>query len=81
MEKNQFEVLVMAITGLKSEMNARFDQVDARFDQVDARFERIENRLTSVEQDTHAIRHQTAGTHETVTALGRRVAQLESPSA
>lgn len=69
MEHKQFETLMLAITGLKTEMNARFTDLEtrmnARFDAVDARFDRVEGELK-------VIRDQAAHVTE-------RVSHLESP--
>lgn len=51
------------ITGLRTEMNFRFDQVDQRFDVVDRRLTRIETDLSEVKESV--------ATHE------RRINRLE----
>lgn len=43
------EQIVGVETGIRKEMNERFDQVDKRFEQIDARFQELEDRFQSVE--------------------------------
>ena len=89
MEKSQFEVLMMAISGLKSDVGAQIsglrDEMNAQIsglrDEMTSRFNRVEKRLIAVEQDTKVIRGQTASTCETVADLSVRVAKLEGPNA
>ncbi len=42
-------------SGLKEDMDARFDQVDKRFDQVDKRFEQVETRLDDMDEKLDEI--------------------------
>jgi archaellum component FlaC len=49
MEKSQFEVLMMAISGLRGEMNTRFDGMDKRFDALEGRVGNLEVRFDKLE--------------------------------
>jgi hypothetical protein len=58
-----FERVDGEIADLRTEMNARFDQVDARFDQMDARMDarfdqmdaRFDRRLEALDQRLHGL--------------------------
>ena len=50
------ETILNAISGLRSEMNERFDKVEARLTNVEARLTNVEERLTNVEIDVTKIK-------------------------
>jgi archaellum component FlaC len=60
MEKNQFDTLMLAITGLdakfttaiadlKTEMNTKFDKIEVRLDKIEVRLDGIDTRLDKIE--------------------------------
>ena len=69
MEKNQFEILILAITGLKTEMQAGFAAVGRRIEGVDRRFDGIDRQLVEIKSDVQAIRKQTATNVEDIANL------------
>jgi hypothetical protein len=48
-------VVSLAVTGLRSEMSARFAAVDSRFDGVSQRFDGVDRRLDALDRDVQAL--------------------------
>ncbi len=69
METSQFETLMLAITGLRTEMKSEFSRLEMKMD----------TGFTEVRKDIKAIREQVGQTHVEVTNLKSRVSQLEGP--
>lgn len=46
------------IRALRTDTNARFEQMDKRFEQMDGRFERIEHDISQIKQGMDAIVHR-----------------------
>ena len=74
METNQFETLMLAITGLKAELKTLTAKMDAGFASVDKRFASVDKKLELIAQ-------QTAKTVDDVADLNGRVSKLEGLSA
>lgn len=48
-------------SGLRAEMNARFEVVEARFEVVEARFDAVYQRMDNLDRDVQAIARRTFG--------------------
>jgi predicted nucleic acid-binding Zn-ribbon protein len=81
MESSQFETLILAITGLKSEFTGLKSEVSG----IKADLSRLETKMDTgfaeVRKDLKSIREQVALTHVDVTELKTRVSTLEGPRA
>jgi hypothetical protein len=78
MEKNQFDLLMLAITGLESKMDAKITGLKA---EMNTRFDAVDGRLSKIEADVKDIKGQTANTVVEMIDLKKRVTRLEGPSA
>lgn len=89
MESNQFEVLMLAITGLDTKLITKIDAVAANINtKIDAVAANLNTKIDAfasdiilVREDIEIIRTQTAATLEEVSDLKSRVSKLEGPHA
>lgn len=68
-----------ALTGLRTEMVLRFEQVDRRFEEVDRRFVEVDRRIDAVDRRIDAMSMKLDGLDRDVRYLMRR--ELGEPDA
>ena len=61
------------ISGLRTEMILRFEQVDLRFEQVDRRFEQVDRRFEEVDRRFERLEKQVDSLDRDVQAISKRV--------
>ena len=81
MEKTQFDLLILAITGLDTKFTALDAKVTGLEAKMDQGFARVDRQLIEVKKTLEMIAVQTAKTVDDVAALNKRVSKLDGPSA
>lgn len=61
------------LTGLRSEMGVRFDDVDRRMDRLEGRMDRLEGRMDRIENRMDGIEKRVEGIDRDVQAISKRV--------
>lgn len=75
MESSQFETLMLAITGLKTELKSDISRLEAKLEA------KMDSGFAAIRRDLEIVKAQTAKTYEITANHEGRIKKLEGPNA